>query len=571
MSKRIRCTCGRVYDPTQHTHCPDCGTAPVAPPPPLPKQTEPGADLPQAEPVVPHPAPIPIPVPLKPRAIAVTAVAVFALVVLVFVVRHSAKQSEGVHKEQPQPSPSATTSIKTEGGTTIVVIPPHSGGGSQTIGGEGTTRPGSNFAEQIANAAASATIKVPPGLYPGSLILNKPVHIVGDSPVGGQVMIQSEGKSCAVIMAKGVSFTNVQFLCNGIGDLPALIVADGAELNFDGCKIQSNTGIGVIAAGNASIKAVGSSFTTAQGAAVRLQQNAKGNFTQSSFANSKIGLSVMSGASAELHSCAVNNSGMGDSEGVIMTIAGEKTQLTADDCQFTNNDGGINVQDGGSLNLTKSSFKQNGASSGGVVGLIVVRTSAHAALTSDTFESNRSGVLVTDGGNLEMADCNFNQNGFRQPKQIAAGSLPISVVGQSSAAVVRHTVIANSAPYGVSVLSGGKLTMEDSEISGSQGLGLVMGDRTDPGGTAEIKHTQFVGNSTAMGVCAGASASVADTEVRENNDGLVVIDANSHLKVTKTKIISNRDHGLYAYTNGELTASLRCAEQRARRVEWLPR
>jgi hypothetical protein len=489
---------------------------------------------------------------------AMTVAAVFALIALVFVVRHLGKKKSDLAQEQSKPSPTATSTV-TEGGTTIVVIPPHSGG-SKTIGGEGTTRPGldaetSDLAAKIASAPAGTTIKIPPGLYPGSLILNKSVHLVGDSTSGAAVMIQAEGKSCAVVMAKGVSLANIQLVCNGIGELPALVVADGAELDLDTCKVQSNTTIGLMAAGNASVKAVGSSFTTAKGVGVRLQQNAKGNFTQSSFTNSKTGLSLTSGATGELHSCAIDNSVMNDSEGAIMQLTGDKTQLTADDCHFTNNDGGISVQDNASISLTNSSFKENGASARGIVGLIVVRTSGHVALTNDTFESNRSGVLVTDGGKLEVEKCNFNQNGFRQSQNVAAGSLPISVVGQSSSAVVRYTTIANSAPYGVSVITGGKLTIEDSEISGSQTLGLVVGDRSGPGGWAEIKQTRFIGNSTAMGVCASSSATISNSEIRENNDGLVVIDANSHVKVMKTQVLANRDHGLYAYNNGELTAS----------------
>ncbi len=553
--KRIRCTCGRVYDPTKHANCPDCGAVNIVTAPPVEKPAEPPPLPPDLEKPA---APISIPISLNPRTIGIPIAAIVVLALVAFAVRHSGSKKTGVTKQNPQPPPSATTSVRTQNGTTIVVIPPRSGNGAEI--GNDTTRPGggqgiSDLAEKIANAPAGTTIKIPPGLYPGNLILKKPVHLVGESTIGGLVMIQGEGKSCAVVMSKDVSLTNIQLLCNGIGDLPAVVVADGADLTMDTCKVQSNTNLGVMATGNASIKAVGSSFTSAKGAAVGLQQNAKGNFTQSSFANSKIGLTALSGASAELHSCAFENSAINDSEGAIISMAGEKTQLTGDDCHFTNNEVGIVVENNASLTLTNTSFKENGASSRGVVGLLIVRTSGHARLTNDSFESNRSGVLITNGGHLEMEKCNFNQNGLRQPNQIAAGSLPISVVGQSSFAVIRHTVVANSAPYGMSVLLGAKLTLEDSEISGSQGLGLVVGDRTQPGGMAEIKHSQFFRNTTALGVCAGASAEVGDSEIHDNNDGLVVIDPNSHLKVTKTKVLSNRDHGLYAYLNGELTAS----------------
>ena len=62
---------------------------------------------------------------------------------------------------------------------------------------------------------------------------------------------------------------------------------------------------------------------------------------------------------------------------------------------------------------------------------MAIRNAAHGSLSGDTFESNRSGVLVTEGGKLEMENCHFADNGFRQ-REVVAGSLPITVAGQGS-------------------------------------------------------------------------------------------------------------------------------------------
>ena len=101
---------------------------------------------------------------------------------------------------------------------------------------------------------------------------------------------------------------NVQFICNGIGELPAIAVTDGASLELDGCKINSNTAAGVTVVGKVSIEALGSSFVAVTGKAMRLGQQARGNFTQCSFAQSQVGLELANGASAELHSCAFDAS-----------------------------------------------------------------------------------------------------------------------------------------------------------------------------------------------------------------------------------------------------------------------
>jgi hypothetical protein len=550
-SKRIRCSCGRIYDPARHPQCPDCGaeaTIVATKPEPAPAISTERISV-DRESTSPSIAASRFPV---SRGVLATIVAgVVVLLAILLLVRRPGRTTSEVARTEPAVSPTATAAATRHGNTTVIVIPPHAGNSPPLAI---TVSDPSDLAAMIANAAPGATIKVPGGYYPGGLIVKKPIHLVGDSKSGAPVMIQSEGRQCLSVEAKGVAVVNLQFSCSGIGDLPAIAVADGAQLDMDGCKVQSGTALGVTVGGNASLTTVGTSFTASNGSAVRLQPGAKGNFTQSSFSNSKVGLSLTNGAAAELHGCAFENDGTDDDDGAIMRLAGPKTQLKADDCHFTNNGGAVKVEESASFSATQSRFKENGASERSLPGLIVARSSATARLTNDVFESNRSGILVIEGGRLEMEKCNFNQNGFRQPRGIAAGSLPISVVGESSSAVVRQTALTNSTPYAISVISGGKLILEDGEISGSAALGLLVGDRSAPAGHAEIKRSRFLGNPTGVGICATGSAKIEESEFRENNDGVVVLDAKSQLDLTKSKLLSNRDHGLYVYANAQATA-----------------
>jgi parallel beta helix pectate lyase-like protein len=549
-AKRIRCTCGRIYDPVKHKKCPDCGAETVvatpAGPPPLPTPPKPKPSVAKSEE---EPrgttTPLSFPIPINRQTMIVIGGALFALIVIVLAVGHSGgkkrsgKVEHGGANTEPNPSPSATA----HGNTTVVVIPPH-GGGTES----------NDLAAMIASAAPGATVKIPAGLYRGGLVLPRAIRLVADSKMGGQVVIQSEGKECLSVRAAGVSVQNIQFFGNGIGDLPAISVADNGDLDMEGCKIQSGSAVGVTVSGNASIKALGSAITVTNGSALRLNQGAHGDFTQCSFSNSKIGLFLANGAVAELHACAFENNGMSDSNGAIMMITGAKTQATADDCQFTNNSGAINAIDGATLTVKNSPFKNNGESSrGGSFGLIVARNSAHATLTGDTFESNRYGVVAMDKSAVEIQKCSFDSTGFRQTQQISIGSFPISIIGQGSSGTIRNTVMTNSNPYGVSVFSGGTATLEEVEIYGSRAAGLVVGDRNGPSGHAEVKRCKFNRNTTGMGVCAGGSANVEESECRENNDGVLVIDRDSQLKLVKTAVASNKDYGLYVHGNAQAT------------------
>jgi hypothetical protein len=243
---------------------------------------------------------------------------------------------------------------------------------------------------------------------------------------------------------------------------------------------------------------------------------------------------------------------MSDSNGAIMMITGEKTQVTADDCHFTNNSGAISAMDNAALTVTNSSFKNNGESSrGSSVGLVVARNSAHATLTGNAFESNRYGIVAADKSAVEIQKCNFEGTGFRQTQQVVIGSFPVSIIGQGSTGTIRNTIINNSSPYGVSVFSGGTATLEDVEIYGTRATGLLVGDRSGPSGHVEVKRCKFNRNTTGVGVCAGASANLQESECRENNDGVLVIDRDSQLKLVKTTIASNKDYGLYVHGNAQ--------------------
>ncbi len=368
-------------------------------------------------------------------------------------------------------------------------------------------------------------------------------------------MLASEGKPALAVEAPGVSLADVQIATQAIGAVPAISVAKGAELNLDSCKLQSGSALGVSVAQNGMLRAADSSFSALKGAAVRLESGAKANFNQTAFRSSLVGLSLATGAVAELHGSAFEGNGLNDRNGASADLSGANTRLTAEDCQFMNNTGGINVSDQAGLSLSNSSFKSNGGSSRGTVGLIVIRDGGSATLTHDNFEANRSGVLVTRGGKLEMENCRFDQNGFAQSRGVVAGSLPLSIAGEGSTAIVRHSSFARSTPHAVSVIDGGQLTLEATDISGSAEVGLLVGDRSAPGGHAEIKGSHFVGNTAGLGVCAKGSAVVEDSEFRENNDGVVVLDRGSELRLTKSKLLKNKRQGLHVFVQATATVA----------------
>jgi hypothetical protein len=226
-------------------------------------------------------------------------------------------------------------------------------------------------------------------------------------------------------------------------------------------------------------------------------EQAEGHFTQCSFSNSQIGLVIMNGARGELHSCAFESIGMGDSSGAIMIITGANTQLTGDDCHFTNNSVGVSVGDAAALTLSNSVFNQNGASAARYAsdGVVVVRDAAHA--------------------------------------------------------VIRNTKLIDSSPYALNIFAAGSLILENAEVSGSRTAGLVVGQEGRSPAHAEVKGSHFNGNATGIAVLGASSAEIEDSECQQNNDGILVFDQGSRLNMKKGAIAANRSYGLRVYRNGE--------------------
>ena len=332
-TKRIRCSCGRVYDPVKRPACPDCGTVNkvvTAPPdpPPLPNESD-------------APASKEARGPIPPRYLAIGAAIFGVLALLIFLGRDKGGKAPVIAVEEATPAPTATVSVApatpVPSATAVVQREASSPTPLSSVASIPTPAPtkipaaDDDLATLVANAAPGATIKVRPGTYTG-LTLTRPVKLVGDP--SAPVFIKGEGQSALTVKSQGVFVENIQFLTNGIGALPAIAVVDGAALEMKAVAIQSTTEVGVLVAGKASLKAVGTSFAVPSGAGLRLQEAATAHLTQCTFSDSKSGLNAMTGARAELHACAFERDGGSNGRGSIIALSGPGTAVTADDCRF---------------------------------------------------------------------------------------------------------------------------------------------------------------------------------------------------------------------------------------------
>ena len=543
-ARRIRCECGRVYEPAKTPVCPGCGAAAKVATVVELKPTE-------SERIEGSPSPVretaAAPAPFSPRILIVGGAVLVGVVLFVLLVRRNPK-AENASAIKPQPTQSAESATPGAGPTTTAApfIPPPFGGNQNVILPQSF-----DLAAAIATAAPGATVKVPAGFYPGGIVLSHAVRIIGTPGV----VIQSDGRECLIVRATGVFVQNVQFICNGIGELPAISVADGAELELDGCRIQSMTTLGVAMNPNSGLKALGTTFSASNGVALRAGQGHV-SLTQSTISDAKIGLSAANGGKVELKSCALERNGADDPQGGILVATGQGTNISASDCHFTSNSGGISLLDNATFAATNCSFKSNFESTGarGSMGLIAIRGGSHATIAGSLFESNGQGLAVSDRGVLEVDQSTFSRNGS-QSRQLLLPTMPISIKGQGSTAIMRNSKILDSVQFGIAMIDHASITLDDVEVARARVFGLVIGDTGNPADRAEVKHSRFHDNGTGIGIYGGSTLKIEDSEIRENNDGIVAGDQGTQLEMHKTQVIGNRERGIAVFSEAQGTLS----------------
>src|SRR5438270_866943 len=82
-------------------------------------------------------------------------------------------------------------------------------------------------------------------------------------------------------------------------------------------------------------------------------------------------------------------------------------------------------------------------------------------------------------------------------------------------------------------------------------IGLVIGDTGNPADRAEVKHSRFHDNGTGIGIYGGSTLKIEDSEIRENNDGIVAGDQGTQLEMHKTQVIGNRERGIAVFSEAQ--------------------
>lgn len=101
-----------------------------------------------------------------------------------------------------------------------------------------------SISEALASVSAGSTIIVKPGQYHQSLVLNKPVEIIGDGSVE-EIILVTEASACILMQTTNARVANLTLRTTSHGENACVDIWQG-RLTLEDCDIQSNSFVGII-------------------------------------------------------------------------------------------------------------------------------------------------------------------------------------------------------------------------------------------------------------------------------------------------------------------------------------
>jgi len=358
----------------------------------------------------------------------------------------------------------------------------------------------------LRQAGPGARILVMPGIYRESLVLDRPVAILGQGGPG-EVVIESAKGPCLSLQAAGIRLAGLHLQGLDGGAAPALLIAQGDALVED-CEVTAQSGPAVLAAGAGVEPRLRNCTLRSSGPAGALLQQHAGLRLEDCLIEGacRAGLRVEPGSRAAAAGCRIQNSlGLG-----VALAAGAQAVLT--DCQVS------------------------GQEAGGVE----VEADARAELTRCRITGSRSvGVLVLERGQAVLEDCDLG------------GHTCCGVHAVAGAMVQLHGCRVSGNPgLGASVLGAGLLSMELCELKGNEEPAVLV----QRGATVQMKACKVCDGSSFGVVCASQGRGVLEgCEIYGNAKTGAKVEPGGSLLLVRCDLRDGRDTGILLFEDAEVT------------------
>ncbi len=300
-------------------------------------------------------------------------------------------------KTQPVELPVRESGEQTAGRPSAKIEPPTCTVNQMPRRGDFTT-----ISEAIEKSEPGTKIIVQPGFYQESLIINKPLEIIGEGEPG-EVVVQASGNNVILFQTTMGRVTNLILRQTGGNTWFAVDIVQG-RLELEGCEITSQS-LGCVAIRNgADPRLRRNRIHAGKTSGVQVYDNGLGTLEDNDiFGNAYSGVDIQSGGNPTLRGNRIHD---GKSSGVLVSENGLGT--FEDNDIFGNALAGVSIKTGGDPTMRRNRIHDG--KSGGVY---VYENGLGTFEDNDIFGNANAGVIVREGGNPTLRNNRINKNAYQ--------------------------------------------------------------------------------------------------------------------------------------------------------------
>ncbi|HEX8747168.1 MAG TPA: right-handed parallel beta-helix repeat-containing protein [Pyrinomonadaceae bacterium] len=328
-----------------------------------------------------------------------------------------------------------------------------------------------SIVEAMERAAPGTRLVVRPGLYNESVIIDRPVEIVGDGPVE-DIVIRGVASSCIQMRTDSASVKGLTLRGRGGhsgGSSFFAVDVPRGKLLLDNCDVTSDTLSSVTVHGSTS-EATISRCRIHDGvdSGIYFFGGSTGIVEECEiFGNGNVGVAITRDARAIVRRCKIYSGG---NAGLVVW---DNARAVVESCAvYFNRLAGVGVSDDGKLNMKSCSIYEGENS-----GLFIHRGGDATIESCDLFGHSESEIAVTTRGNLVARDCKIHQGrsfglfvreggkALMERCMIKSNAESGVAIGAGAVAALRGCHVNDNGQVAVKVSEGGAVSVEDSDLT----------------------------------------------------------------------------------------------------------
>ncbi|BAS59507.1 serine/threonine protein kinase [Leptolyngbya boryana IAM M-101] len=402
----------------------------------------------------------------------------------------------------------------------------------------------------IANARAGDRILIRPGCYLSTIVITKPLEIIGD---GENVVIETAQANCILMQTTYASVRRLILKGKATEKKQFTVQIPQGKLVMEDCQITSES-LACVSVQGATTKAVlrNCRIYDGQSGGVLFWESAQGLLEDCEIVNHLgVGIEIQQAADPIIRNCKIQE---GQAGGVLVCDRGKGT---LENCTISGNRlAGVEIRTGGDPTIQNCRIQQGKAS-----GVLVC--GGHGTLKNCDISNNfYQGIAVYQGGNPTAQQCELRNNfqsgiwvyeqgtGLFDRCTISRNRQAGIQIQDKSQPVIRRCTISENLASGIYVTQGGKGEIEKCDIFGNVLAGISIRAQSEP----QVRNCKIHdGQQGGIFVYEEGQGTIEDCSIYANaSAGVEIVEASDPI-LQRCKIYQGQKGGVFVWNRGSGT------------------